>query len=334
MENLYNKSISAVRVDSELTDWFKTIVGVRQGCCLSPYLFNLILEAMIKYATYNYSLEDTGINMYGSTVNNLRFADDIDLIAKSEQDLQTLTSGIHLASEKFGLKINCEKTKTVAISRERTAVNIRIGQSAVEQVEDFVYLGSVITQDGKCEEDIRRRIGKASSVMGRLGKIWKDTYISLETKVMIYEALVKSVFMYGAECWTLRKEDERRILVAEMGWLRKIAGISRRERRRNEDIRAELAQTVTLVDRIQEKRLQWFGHVERMKTDRLPVKALHAKIEGKRSRGRQRKRWIDNVTADIKERGSCMQMAKELVHNREEWRSLTIQPHRRQPPGE
>ena len=64
--------------------------------------------------------------------------------------------------------------------------------------------------------------------------------ISLETKVMIYEALVKSVFMYGAECWTLRKEDER-ILVAEMGWLRKIAGISRRERRRNEDIRAELS---------------------------------------------------------------------------------------------
>jgi len=73
------------------------------------------------------------------------------------------------------LKINCKKTKTVAISRERTAVNIRIGQSAVEQVEDFVYLGSVITQDGKCEEDIRRRTGKASSLMGRLGKIWKDT---------------------------------------------------------------------------------------------------------------------------------------------------------------
>ena len=86
-----------------------------------------------------------------------------------------------------------------------------------------------------------------------------------------------------------------------------------------------LTNTVTL-DRIQEKRLQWFGHVERMKTDRLPVKALHTKIEGKRSRGRQRKRLIDNVTADIKERGSCMQMPKELVHNREEWRSLTIQP--------
>ena len=65
----------------------------------------------------------------------------------------------------------------------------------------------------------------------------------------------------------------------------------------------------------------------------LTVKALHTKIEGKRSRGRQRKRWIDNVTADIKERGSCMQMAKELVHNREEWKSLTIQPYRRQPPG-
>jgi len=60
----------------------------------------------------------------------------------------------------------------------------------------------------------------------------------------------------------------------------------------------------------------------------------HTKIEGKRSRGRQRKRWIDNVTADIIERGSCMQMAKELVHNREEWSSFTIQPHRRQPPGE
>src|SRR6218665_411592 len=89
------------------------------------------------------------------------------------------------------------------------------------------------------------------------------------------------------ECWSLKKEDERRLLMAEMSWLRRIIG--RREKVRNEQTRAELRTQETVVQKIKKMRLQWFGHVERMEGKRLPNAALHGHVEGKSISGRQRK---------------------------------------------
>ena len=85
LEDMYSKSLSAVRVDGELTEWFRVIVGVSQGCGLSPYLFNLILEAMMSFALKS---TEAGARVRGQTVNNLRFADDIDLVAEDDGQLQ------------------------------------------------------------------------------------------------------------------------------------------------------------------------------------------------------------------------------------------------------
>src|SRR6218665_2664260 len=126
--------------------------------------------------------------------------------------------------------------------------------------------------------------------------------ISLKTKMKLSWAMVLPVLLYGSECWSPRKEDERRLLVAEMSWLRGIIGRSRREKVRNEQTREVLGAEETVVQKIKERRLQWFGHVERMEEKRLPNAALHGHVEGKRSRGRQRKTWMDNVREDLKER--------------------------------
>ena len=90
------------------------------------------------------------------------------------------------------------------------------------------------------------------------------------TKVHLYEALVKPVALYGAECWTLKAEDEQKILVAEMSWLSRILGVSRRQH----IIRDKLGQQETLVQKIPTRRLIWFGHVTRMKTTQFPNMAL------------------------------------------------------------
>src|SRR6218665_3563663 len=87
-----------------------------------------------------------------------------------------------------------------------------------------------------------------------------------------------------------------------MSWLRRIRGRSRREKVRNEQTREELGAEETVVQKITNRRLQWFGHVERMEEKRLPTAALHGHVEGKRSRGRQRKTWMDNVREDLKEK--------------------------------
>jgi len=147
--------------------------------------------------------------------------------------------------------------------------------------------------------------------------------ISIAAKMKLYYALlVVPVLLYGSECWILRKEDERILLVAEMSLVRRIIGRSRREKVRNEQTREELGAEETVVQKIKKRRLQWFGHVERMEEKRLPNAALHGHVEGKRSRGRQRKTWMDNVRENLKEKNIDLTRIGEVTRNREVWTNL------------
>ena len=166
------------------------------------------------------------------------------------------------------------------------------------------------------------------AVFNKLANIWNCHNLTLEIKVQVFESLVIPVLMYGSECWTLRKEDERRYLVAEMCWLRKILGISRLQHIRNDDIRMRTGMQVTTVDRIKARRLQWFGHVSRMDSDRIPYLALHTMVDGVRSKGRPRARWRDGVMEDIKERGLEFSEATSLIKDRDGWRKFA-RPYRR-----
>src|SRR6218665_1386998 len=140
------------------------------------------------------------------------FADDIDLMADMKENLQDLTHRGDKCSKRMGLKINAEKTKTMAIGKQHEELQVQLGTGVLEQVPRFVYLGGLILEDERCEEDVKRRIGLAEG----LGKMWREKSISIATKMKLYYTLVVPVLLYGSECWSLRKEDERRLLVAEM----------------------------------------------------------------------------------------------------------------------
>ena len=102
------------------TDRFKTVVGVRQGCTISPQLFNILLELVMRYATCDATV---GIHIQGQLVNNLRFADDIALLADSNEDLQTLVTAGYTSSSDMGLKINIGKTEVQIISRKDITIH-------------------------------------------------------------------------------------------------------------------------------------------------------------------------------------------------------------------
>jgi len=152
-----------------------------------------------------------------------------------------------------------------------------------------------MSADGKCVKDVKRRISLTSAMVNKFSKLWMSTGISNKTKVKLYGTFVFPVLLYGSECWCLKKEDERRIHTAEMTWLRRLLRVTRRDKMRNETVRDILCQETTLVDRTAEQRLNWFGHVSRMGSERLPAKALQCYIDGKRNQGRQPKKWMDNV---------------------------------------
>ena len=139
LRNLYAGQEATVRTEHATTDWFQIGKGVCQGCILSPCLFNLYVE----YIMRNAGLEEAqaGIKTAGRNINNLRCADDTTLMAESEEELKSLLMKVKEESEKVGLKPNIQKSKITASGP------ITLGQidgQTVETVADFIFLGSKI----------------------------------------------------------------------------------------------------------------------------------------------------------------------------------------------
>ena len=149
LRNLYAGQEATVRTGHG-TDWFQIGKGLRQGCILSPCLFNFYAE----YIMRNSGLEETqaGIKIPGRNINNLRYADDTILMAESEEELKSLLMKVKEESEKIGLKLNIQKMK-IMVSGPITSW--QIDGETVETVSDFSFLGSKITADGDCSHEIK-----------------------------------------------------------------------------------------------------------------------------------------------------------------------------------
>ena len=161
-------------------NWFQIGKGVHQGCILSPCLFNLYVE----YIMRNAGLEEAqaGIKIAGRNLNNLRYADDTILMAESEE-LKSLLMKLKEESEKVGLKLNIQKMKIMASSP------IISWQTDGQTVADFIFLGSKITADGDCSHEIKKRLLLRRKVMTNLDSILKSRDITLSTKVRLVSSV-------------------------------------------------------------------------------------------------------------------------------------------------
>ena len=149
-----------------------------------------------------------GIKIAGRNINNLRHADDITLMAKSEEELKSLLMKVKEESEKVGLKLSIQKMKIMASS---PITSWEIDGGRVETVADLIFLGPKITADGDCSHEIKRRLLLGRKVMTNLDSIFKSRDITLPTKVRLVKAMVFLAVMYGCESWTIKKAEHRRI---------------------------------------------------------------------------------------------------------------------------
>ena len=180
---MYNKQKAAVRTTYGLTDWFEIDQGVCQGCILSPHLFSLYSENIMRNALEGHIGD---ITIGGRTITNLRYADDIVLIANSFPKLQELVDRVRAESEKAGLFLNAKKTKVMKVLRQAAEgeehQNIWINGEKIENAKRFTYLGADLTNSYDDIPEIKRRIAIAKNAVVSLTKIWKDKGISLITK--------------------------------------------------------------------------------------------------------------------------------------------------------
>ena len=143
-----------------------------------------------------------GIKIARRNISNLRYADDITLMAESEEELKSLLMKVKAESEKVGLKLNIQKTKIMASG---PITSWQIDGETMETVTDFIFLGSRITTDGDCSHEIKRRLLLGRKVMTNLDSILKIWDITLPAKVCLIKAMVFPLAMYGCESWTIRK---------------------------------------------------------------------------------------------------------------------------------
>ena len=146
-------------------------------------------------------MKQAGVKIAGRNINNVRYTDDTTLMAESEEELKSLLMKVKDESEKFGLKLNIQKTKIMA------SCPITSWQIDGETVADFIFLGSKITVDGDCRHEIKRCLLLGRKVITNLDSILKSRDITLPTKVSLVKAMVFPVVMYGRESWTIKRAE-------------------------------------------------------------------------------------------------------------------------------
>ena len=202
LRNLYAGQEVTVRTGHGTMDWFKVGKGVHQGCILSPCLFNLQAD----FIKRNAGLEEAqaGIKIARRNMNNLRYADDIILMAETQEELKSFLMKVKEESEKAGLKLNIQKTN---IMISGPIILWQIDGETMETVTDFILGGSKITADGDCSHEIKRNLFLGRKAMTHLDRILKSRDITLLTKVCLVKAMVFPVVMYGCESWTVKKAE-------------------------------------------------------------------------------------------------------------------------------
>ncbi|BHF84265.1 hypothetical protein SprV_0902741600 [Sparganum proliferum] len=277
MIKAYDRSTTArVLVRNNLSQPFAIRSGVRQGCILSPILFNYTIDWILGRA-----LRDSdGVEFApGYRLTDLDYADDIALLASSFGDLQSMVS-----------RMNEEKAP------------LGIDGCQLEEVDSFKYLGARLLPNGQSKDDIVSRIDAARWVFSSLRKcLWNRRDLSIATKIRVYRASVRSVLLYGCECWALRVEDERKLEVFDHHCLRIILRVKFIDFVSNETVRARCDNIARITQAIQERRLRWFGHVLRRPPQELSVTALDPAPlpHWRRRRGGQFKTWLDTVRQDM-----------------------------------
>ena len=317
----YNNFSCSFIHKKKLKDWFSVRSGVRQGCVLSPMLFLVAIDWIMRKTVGN---KRRGIRWtLTSLLEDLDFADDVALVSSTRDQLQRKTSDLSLAANQLGLNISRKKTKTMQLTETPLPVELENENLEEVYVEEFTYLGSIMSKSNATTvKDITNRLQKAKSSFAQLNKIWRSPNISEKTKIKIYHSNVLSVLLYGAECWRVTQRDSQRLSGFHTSCLRKICRIYWPQKITNKELYQRTGQRdITMV--ITQRRWRWLGHVIRKDRDSITRTALRwTRDSGRRKRGRPRETWRRTIEAEMRTAGKTWKELEKAAMDREQWKSL------------
>lgn len=321
--SLYQNTRSYIRTDNLQSGEFVINEGIRQGGVLSPTLFNVVMDEVIKETRGKTSRLFVGYhNMKPVWLSECAFADDVVVFAKSESQLK---NNLDIWNKKLiekGLKLNEEKTKIMVSGKTHRPVNIEVNGKKIEQVKSIKYLGVKLDGNGQQDIEIAARIESAANVYHapKNGFISKRE-ISVKAKMSVYKTVFVPILTYGCESWVLTKRHKTKIQSMEMKYLRRVLGVTRMDRIRNDVIRKQL-KVQPVLKRIEDCQLRWYGHLRRMNEERPVKKIWEAKRQERRNRGRPMTTWDASLEKLMGDRGITRTQAAIMARSKREWRKF------------
>ena len=317
--DLYRRSTCCIRTEDGTTQFFNVETGVRQGCILSPFLFLIALDFVMRRSI---DKEVGGISFGHWKLADLDFADDIALIGSTQQNLADLTTTLANEAGRIGLRISGAKTKVMRIGYARSNIPVNVGQQRLEEVDRFTYLGSSLANDGNVDHDIKCRLGKASAAYQRLRPIWNSSTLALPLKIRLFNSIVIPTAIYACETWKTSTSIVKKLNTFQQRCLRHILKVTYHDRVSNEEVHRRTA-TRPLAEIVTERRFRFAGHVLRLPSDRLPRTAMFwTPGRGKRKRGRPKITWRRTFIDDLRTIDIAWDKAEDIATDRAHWRTL------------
>src|ERR1041385_1407630 len=319
--NLYMNQKAVVKVMQEYSEESDMGRGVRQGCCMSPLLFSIYAESMMIEAMEGI---EEGIKVGGKLVADVRFADDQAMASGTPRGLQKIMDRLSETADRYGMKINVKKTKVMKVFKKKKGkktknkktdeeVNIEIYGRKIEQVKSFKYLGSTLTEDGKCATEIKIRIALAKEAFNKRKELLTKRF-SKNVKKKMVKTLIWTTLLYGCETWTLRKEDFRKLEAMEMWLWRRMEKISYTDEITNEEVLRRVDEVRQISGLIRNRKKKWIGHV--LRGEGILKDVIEGRMEWKRGKGRPRMGMLDELIVN------SFEDMKRRAENREEWKSF------------
>ena len=321
IRNIYKDTKCYIAKDNLTSEFFNIGAGLRQGGVLSPTLFIVIMDDIIKKikdkTTATVKLGYYKLQPVDLTV--CAFADDVMICATNEDKLQESLNNWQVILKQYNLKINVEKTKVMARGRDAHDLDVIVNSERLEQVDTFKYLGVKICKNGSIEHELNDRITSAANTYHVLRKQFLNrNRISRNTKMTVYRTIFRPVLTYGSESWTLTNTNKSRLQAIDMKYLRAVKKVTRLDRIPNDVIRREL-EVEHILDRIEQQQLKWYGHLNRMGDSRQVKRIWEARTYGRSQVGRPQKKWNDEITKILSKRDISWNEAREMSRNKKEW---------------